>query len=185
MGPRKQFTIYLWYQPFTNQTLRFWVQLRVNWKCSTTRIFGKPPSYFMRGLIWAVTHKYLGNHLSRSCSISPMVESLQARITRLPRFKRDSRTDLRKTKVSEKKICRRNSSISKEVEHILWRSLGWIIWYFTKLCRYKDGRQIFFWESVKGLTVLKVRMGPHSHREEGKERSDCVLHQLPIHRVTV
>ena len=73
----------------------------------------------------------------------------------------------------------------KEVEHILWHSLEWIIWYFTKLCRYKDGRQIFFWESVKGLTVPKVRLGPHSHREEGKERSECVLHQLPIHGVTV
>ena len=34
-------------------------------------------------------------HLSLSCSISPLEESLQARITRFPRFKRDSKTDLK------------------------------------------------------------------------------------------
>ena len=112
MEPRQQLTII----PDTNHLhIKGLSTAQSQLKMYNQKYLGKPPSYSRRGLIYAEHScytKYLGNHLSRSCSISPMVESLHARITRLPRFKRDSRTDLRKVKVSQKKICQRNSSIS-------------------------------------------------------------------------
>ena len=49
---------------------------------------------------------------------------------------------------------------------------------------YKDGKQIFFRECQR-LDRTEGQIGPHTHTEEGKERSECVLHQLPIHRVTI
>ena len=58
-------------------------------------------------------------HLSLSCSISPLEESLQARITRFPRFKRDSRTDLKIHNKTPEQTCNKKNG---------WHGIWFLSW---------------------------------------------------------